>query len=187
MAVDEWSPHPCLNLRYFLTLLGYEQSCLELFDPLVTHYASSSSDILWLTHYAWTLLNLLGLKHNFLQLLLQDFPFIQNACLLTMISAWHTCSQWLQLYSIFNNEICHWFFLFIYLFILISWRLITLQYCSGSCHTLTWISYGFTCVPHPKPPSPLPLHPIPLGLPSAPGLSTCLMHPAWAGDLFHPR
>ena len=33
----------------------------------------------------------------------------------------------------------------------------------------------------------LPLHPIPLGLPSAPGPSTCLMHPTWAGDLFHYR
>ena len=69
--------------------------------------------------------------------------------------------------------------------IFISWRLITLQYCSGFCHTLTWISHGFTCVPHPDPPSHLPLHPIPLGLPSAPAPSTCLMHPTWAGDLFH--
>ena len=41
--------------------------------------------------------------------------------------------------------------------------------------------------PHPDPPSHLPLHPIPLGLPSAPSPSTCLMHPTWAGDLFHPR
>ena len=71
-------------------------------------------------------------------------------------------------------------------FIFISWRLITLQYCSGFCHTLTWISHGFTCVPYPDPPSCLPPHPIPLGLPSAPALSTCLMHPTWAGDLFHP-
>ena len=76
---------------------------------------------------------------------------------------------------------------FFFPFIFISWRLITLQYCSGFCHTLTWISYGFTCIPHPDPPSHLPLHPIPLGLPSAPGPSTCLMHPTWAGDLFHPR
>ena len=38
---------------------------------------------------------------------------------------------------------------FFFPFIFISWRLITLQYCSGFCHTLTWISYGFTCVPHP--------------------------------------
>ena len=72
-------------------------------------------------------------------------------------------------------------------FIFISWRLITLQYCSGFCHTLTWISHGFTHVPHPNPPSHLPLHPIPLGLPSTPGPSTCLIHPTWAGDLFHPR
>ena len=60
-------------------------------------------------------------------------------------------------------------------------------YCSGFCHTLKWNSHRFTCVPHPDPPSHLPLHPIPLGLPSAPGPSACLMHPTWAGDLFHPR
>ena len=38
-------------------------------------------------------------------------------------------------------------------FIFISWRLITLQYCSGFCHTLTWISHVFTYIPHPDPPS----------------------------------
>ena len=48
------------------------------------------------------------------------------------------------------------FILFIYLF-LISWRLITLQYCSGFCLTLTWISLGYTCILHPDPPSHLPL------------------------------
>ena len=78
-------------------------------------------------------------------------------------------------------------FLFFFSFIFISWRLITLQYCSGFCHTLTWISHGFTCIPHPNPPSHLPLYPIPLGLPSVPGPSTCLMHPTRAGDLFHYR
>ena len=71
-------------------------------------------------------------------------------------------------------------------FLWISWSLITLQYCSGFCHTLKWISHGFTCIPHPDHLSHLPLHPIPLGLPSAPSPSTCLMHPTWAGDLFHP-
>ena len=60
-------------------------------------------------------------------------------------------------------------------------------YCSGFCHALTRISHGYTCIPHPDPPSHLPPHPIPLGLASAPALSTCLMHPTWAGDLFHPR
>ena len=72
-------------------------------------------------------------------------------------------------------------------FIFISWRLITLQYCSGFCHTLTWISHGFTCIPHPDPPSHPPLYLLPQGLPSAPGPSTCLMHPTWTGDLFHYR
>ena len=38
------------------------------------------------------------------------------------------------------------FFSFIYLFF------------SGFCHTLTWISHGYTCIPHPNPPSHLPLH-----------------------------
>ena len=78
-------------------------------------------------------------------------------------------------------------FFFSFFFSFISWRLITLQYCSGFCHTLTWISHGFTCIPHPDPPTHLPLYPIPLALPSAAGPSTCLMHPTWAGDPFHHR
>ena len=93
--------------------------------------------------------------------------------------SWTQMSDWTQLK--WTDQV------FFYSFIFISWRLITLQYCSGFCHTLTWVSHGFTCIPHPYPPSHLPLHPIPLGLPSAPGPSTCLMHPAWAGDLFHSR
>ena len=47
-------------------------------------------------------------------------------------------------------------------------------YCSGFCHTLKWISHGFACVPYPDAPSHLPLHPIPLGLPSAPWLAVLL-------------
>ena len=68
---------------------------------------------------------------------------------------------------------------FFFPFIFISWMAINLQYCSGVCHTLTWISHGFTCIPHPDPPSHLAVYPIPLGLPSAPGPRTCLMHPTW--------
>ena len=41
------------------------------------------------------------------------------------------------------------FFFFTYFY---SWRLITFQYCSGFCPTLTWISHGVTCIPHPDPP-----------------------------------
>ena len=78
-----------------------------------------------------------------------------------------------------SKEYQHWcsrdfafIYLFIFSFIFISWRLITLQYCSGFCHTLTWISHGFTCVPHPEPPSHILPHPIPLDHPSAPAPST---------------
>ena len=52
-------------------------------------------------------------------------------------------------------------FLFNKNFIYFNWRLIILQYCSGFCHTLTWISHGCAWVPHPEPPSRLPPHPIP--------------------------
>ena len=83
----------------------------------------------------------------------------------------------------YNKQTFLFLFFNFFSFIFISWRLITLQYCSGFCHTLTWISHGFTCVPHPDPPCHLPLYLIPLGLPSVTGPSTCLMHPTWAGDL----
>ena len=48
-----------------------------------------------------------------------------------------------------------------------NWRLITLQYCSSFFHTLTWVSHGCTCVPHPELPllPPSPSHPS--------GLSQC--------------
>ena len=66
------------------------------------------------------------------------------------------------------SSVIHWLFFLIYF----NWRLITLQYCDGFCHTFTWISHGCTCVPHPDPPSRLPPCPIPQGHPSAPALST---------------
>ena len=60
-----------------------------------------------------------------------------------------TTIYWLK--SLSRNSVVLFFF---------NWRLITLQYC-GFCHTLTWISHGCTCVPHPDPPSYLPSHPVP--------------------------
>ena len=119
-------------------------------------------------------------------------PITQEKTVHMYITRWSTLkSDWLyslqpkmeKLFIIFFK----FHFILFFPFIFISWRLITLQYYSGFCHTLTWISHGFTCVPHPEPPFHLPPHPIPLGLPSAPAPSTCLMHPTWAGDLFHPR
>ena len=51
-----------------------------------------------------------------------------------------------------------------FFFSFFNWRLITLQYCGGFCQTLTRITHGCICVPHPTPP-----HPIPQGHPSALG------------------
>ena len=45
------------------------------------------------------------------------------------------------------------------LFIYFNWRLITLQYCGGFCHMLTWISHGYICAPSWIPlPAPSPSH-----------------------------
>ena len=78
--------------------------------------------------------------------------------------------NWKLLTDLFSN--------FFFPIIFISWRLITLQYCSGFCHTLTWISHGFTYVPHPELPSHLPPHPslwvIPVHQPRA--LVSCIQH-----------
>ena len=46
---------------------------------------------------------------------------------------------------------------FFFLIIYFNWRLITLPYCSGFCHTLTWVSHGWTCVPHHCPPPAIQL------------------------------
>ena len=79
---------------------------------------------------------------------------------------------------VFNNFyvlICHQCIFFLNYFlkcIYFKWMLIILQYCSGFCHTLTWINNGCTCVSHHEPPSHLLPHPIPQGHPSAPALST---------------
>ena len=54
--------------------------------------------------------------------------------------------------SSYKPHICFFFLFFFFSFIFINWRLITSQHCSGFCHTLTWISHGVTCIPHPHPP-----------------------------------
>ena len=71
--------------------------------------------------------------------------------------------------SSFRRGLLFFLSLFIYLFIFYFYFF----YCSGFCHTLKWISHGFTCVPCPDPPSHLPLHPIPLIL-SYEGFWICL-------------
>ena len=62
----------------------------------------------------------------------------------------------------FSVSICHLYFILFYFI---------LQYCSGFCHTLAWISHGFTLVPHPDPP--------PASLP-IPSLWVFPVHQPWA-------
>ena len=55
----------------------------------------------------------------------------------------------LHLVLLFQKNLLYFFFLSFFFF------------CSEFCHTLKWNGHGFTCVPHPDPPSHLPLHPLP--------------------------
>ena len=80
-------------------------------------------------------------------------------------------SYWTTISWVFFIRLPPTFPLFIFIYLIFNWRLITLQYCGGFCPTFTWISLGCTCVPHPDPPYP---HPIPQGHPSTSALSTLL-------------
>ena len=124
----------------------------------------------------------IGLQLGFRVCFLCCLPLIQclrssvTACILCIFEHPRPAHSWGAI-CIWRNELykvtdISFFFIYFFSCIFISWRLITLQHRSGFCHTLKWISHGFTCIPHPDPPSHLPLHPIPLGLPSAPGPST---------------
>ena len=60
-----------------------------------------------------------------------------------------------------------------------------LHYCGDFCHTLTWISHGCTCVPHPEPPSHLPPQPILWVFPDHWLWVPCFMHQTCTGYLFY--
>ena len=52
------------------------------------------------------------------------------------------------------------FYIYIYIIFYFNWRLVTLQYCSGFCHTFSWISHVYMCFPSWTPlPPPSPSHP----------------------------
>ena len=85
--------------------------------------------------------------------------------------------------SVWDKTLC--LYIYIYKFIYFNCRLITLQYCSAFCYTLTWIRQGCTCVPQTEPRSHLLPHPIRRVIPVHQLRSPCVMHQTWTGDLFH--
>ena len=108
---------------------------------------------------------------------LSPLKYLEHKILITFKIWFTNCIMFVLsgfVYIDFFFNCLYWCYCFLFLFSYFNWRLITLQYCGGFFHTLTWISHGCTCVPHPKSPSHLPLHPIPLGCPSAPALSAVI-------------
>ena len=87
------------------------------------------------------------------------FPeFFSNIFLIWSVLLW-------SIYRV-TQEAASFFFFFFFYFTILYWF----------CHTSTWIRHGCTHVPKPEPPSHLPPRTIPLGHPSAPAPSSCILH-----------
>ena len=161
---------------------------------LVSHYLISSSFYnigkekhlliyilkLYLLSYRLIMSVIILSSYQGWQFYIHDFYIYFPVCSVHFHPVWlisfATCLKnlWREKNLTLSHQFLCWFFFNFFFFI-----------CSEFCHTLKWNSHGFTCVPHPDPPSHLPLYPLPLGLPSAPGPSACLMHPTWAGALIY--
>ena len=91
----------------------------------------------------------LYLNHDFVSNISVSF-FLSFSLHLCLIVSPPVCLFLFFSIIISHAMICIWqnhaMFIFIsfFSFIFISWRLITWQCCSGFCHTLTWISHGFS-------------------------------------------
>ena len=78
---------------------------------------------------------------------------------------------------------------FIYLLfqlIYIGWRVITLQYCDGFCHTSTWIDHRYTCIPPSWSPLPPPFPPYSSGLSQSTsfGFPASYLNSPWSSILY---
>ena len=131
-------------------LISFRMDWFDLFavqvtlESLLQHHSSKAS-ILW--HSAFFIVQL-------------SHPYMTTGKTIAL-TRWTFVHKVISLLLLKKYFLFIFFVLFIYFslfssFIFISWRLITLQYCSGFCHTLTWISRGVTCIPHPDPPLPPP-------------------------------
>ena len=166
-------PNPCLGSHLY-----------ELLEYILKKYLFIYLAALGLNCSMWDLQSSLQHTGLFSCSMWDLFPWLglepgPPASWVQSLSQWTTREvPWIHFWCFFmqveaNSSIYFYFFLFqiqwrrkwqptpVFFFfslIFISWRLSTLQYCSGFCHTLTWISHGFTCVPHPYSPSRLPPH-----------------------------
>ena len=83
--------------------------------------------------------------------------FVYIWCLFNTIFKLTNCLFFLSALS----PVFYYFSFFKKLFIYFNWRIITLQYCDGFCHTSTWINHRYTYVPlilnsPPLPPPSIP-------------------------------
>ena len=90
-------------------------------------------------------------QQDFYDPLCPPFPKVKKSCL----SNKRGSQKWRYICLVFSN-----FFKLIYF----NWKIITLQYCGGFCHTSTWINHGCTCIPPSWTPHPPPSPPYPSGL-----------------------
>ena len=152
---EHWSELPLPSPGTFPT---WDQTCISCAGRWVPSQLSHQGSLLSLIEQSNCFLLLLspvllGIFSSDINLVIFLFPLIFSFFLSFFFFFWYAGF----LIKLFSEVSIIAFFSFIF----ISCRLITLQYCSGFCHTLTWISHGFTCIPHPDPPSHLPLYPIP--------------------------
>ena len=66
-----------------------------------------------------------------------------------------------------------------------NWRIITLQYCDGFCHALTWIGHRYTCVPLSWTCLPPPSTPSAQVVTKHWHWVPCFMHWTWTGLPFY--